>query len=73
MNKNIMPATTARIDPNINGALGFIADHKSPAIKEEKKVQTPIIVWYAPNDVAITSRLAIRLIYALLMPSDKAI
>ena len=63
----------ARIDPNIKGALGFTFVHKSPAIKDEKKVQTPIIVWYAPKDVAITSGLAIWVIYALLMPSLIAI
>ena len=34
----------AKIAPKINGAPGLIFDHKRPAIKEEKKTQTPIIV-----------------------------
>ena len=63
----------AKIAPNINGAFGFTWDHNSPAINEEKKVQIPIMVWYAPKDVAITSGLAILVIYALLTLSLKAI
>jgi len=66
---NIVPARKDRIAPNIKGAPSLTFVHKSPAIKDEKKVQIPIIVWYAPKDVAITSGLAIRVIYALLIPS----
>jgi hypothetical protein len=44
-NTNIVPATTAKTDPKINGAPGFILVHSRPAISEEKKVQVPIIVW----------------------------